>query len=71
MVQEVEGEVEALLTLGIVYSTFYNFLYHLRIQPLHSRGSIFSHNILQMLFINSGSKRAPNFGTVAGEQKWP
>ena len=30
MVQEVEGEVEALLTLGIVYSTFYNFLYHLK-----------------------------------------
>ena len=30
MVQEVEGEVEALLTLGMVYSTFYNFLYHLK-----------------------------------------
>ena len=26
VVQEVEGEVEALLTFGMVYSTFYNFL---------------------------------------------
>ena len=30
MVQEVEGEVEALLTLGMVHSTFYNFLYYLK-----------------------------------------